>query len=152
MMILYSLRIDPREKIDAFYSSVITSPLSKEDMRDMLDVISEADMLYGKIMRKQQWRILRYLDSILIRLYKEGTPVRYSQYNLPWSLITRLRWDGKAIKELEANLAKRMHVSRSVFATFYLPYILVCIKNKTLVMDFNEYENEIIQKEMAIIK
>lgn len=152
MAILYSLRIDPREKIDAFYSSVITSPLSKEDMQEMLDVISEADMLYGKIMREQQWRLLRYLDSILARLYKSDTPVRYSQYNLPWPLITRLRWDGKAIKELEANLAKRMHVSRSVFATFYLPYLLVCIKNKTLEMDLNDAENEIIQKEMAIIK
>jgi hypothetical protein len=28
----------------------------------------------------------------------------------------------------------------------------MCIKNKTLVMDFNDAENEIIQKEMAIIK
>lgn len=152
MAILYSLRIDPREKIDAFYSSVITSPLSKEDMQKMLDVISEADMLYGKIMREQQWRLLRYLDSILARLYKIDTPVRYSQYNLPWPIITRLRWDGKAIKELEAKLAKSMHVSRSAFATFYFPYLLMCIKNKALEMDLNDAENEIIQKEMAIIK
>ncbi|MDE1727066.1 MAG: AAA family ATPase [Thaumarchaeota archaeon] len=152
LLILYSLRIDPQEKINAFYSSVITSSLSKEEMKMMLDVISEADMLYGKIMREQQWRLLRYLDSILVRLYKIGTTVRYSQYNLSWPLITRLRWDGKAIKELEANLAKRMHVSRSTFATFYLPYMLACIKNKTLVMDLNENENAIIQKEMAITK
>src|SRR5574337_4027 len=145
MAILYSLRIDPQEKINAFYSSVITSALSKEDMKEMLNVLSEADMLYGKIMRKQQWRLLRYLDSILIGLYKEDTQVRYSQFNLPWPLITRLRWDGKAIKELEAALAKRMHVSRSSFATFYLPYLLMCIKHKTLDMDFNATENEIIQ-------
>ncbi|MGI0045591.1 MAG: AAA family ATPase [Nitrosotalea sp.] len=152
MAILYSLRIDPQEKINAFYSSVITSSLSTKDMKEMLDVISEADMLYGKIIRKQQWRLLRYLDSILVRLYREGAPIRYSQYNLPWPLVTRLRWDGKAIKELEANLAKKMHVSKSNFATFYLPYLLMCVKNKTLVMDFNEAENEIIQKEIAVIK
>jgi len=152
MAILYSLRIDPQEKINAFYSSVITSALSKEDMKEMLDVISEADMLYGKIMREQQWRLLRYLDSILVRLYKKGVSIRYSQYNLPWPLITRLRWDGKAIKELEASLAKKMHVSRSTFATFYLPYFLMCVKNKALELDLNETENEIIQKEMATIK
>ncbi len=152
MSVLYSLRIDPQEKINAFYSSVITSPLSKEDMNEMLDVISEADMLYGKIMREQQWRLLRYLDSILVRLYKKDAHIRYSQYNLPWPLITRLRWDGKAIKELQAGLAKQMHVSQSNFATFYLPYILTCIKNRTLEMELNSTESEIIQKEMTAIK
>ncbi|SRR5579875_919375 len=150
--ILYSLRIDPQEKINAFYSSVITSHLSKEDMSYMLDVISEADMLYGKIMREQQWRLLRYLDAILSRLYRKDTPVRYSQYNLPWPLITRLRWDGKAIKELESGLARQMHVSRSSFATFYLPFLLMCLKHKTVDMGFNATESEILQKEMALIK
>jgi replication factor C large subunit len=150
--ILYSLRIDPQEKINAFYSSVITSSISKEYMQEMLDVISEADMLYGKIIRNQEWRLLRYLDSILLRLYKEGIPARYSQYNLSWPLLNRLRWDGRALKELATFFAKKMHVSRSTFSTFYLPYILLCMKNKTLVMDLSESQNEIIQKEMASIK
>ena len=34
--VLYSLRIDPREKINAFYSSIITSSVSKEEMNRML--------------------------------------------------------------------------------------------------------------------
>jgi replication factor C large subunit len=150
--ILYSLRIDPQEKINAFYSSIITSHLSKETMQEMLEIISEADMLYGKIMRKQEWRILRYLDSILLKLYKEGSPIRYSQYNLSWPMLNRLRWDGRAIKELASTFAKQMHVSRSIFSAFYLPYLLFCIKNKTLVMDLSQSQNEIIQKEMNITK
>jgi len=151
-VILYSLRIDPQEKINAFYSSVITSPISKVDMQEMLDVISEADVLYGKIVRNQEWRLLRYLDSILLRLYKEGIAVRYSQYNLSWPLLNRLRWDGRAIKELALVFAKKMHVSRSTFSTFYMPYILLCMKNKTLMMDLSESQNEIIQKEMTLIR
>jgi len=150
--ILYSLRIDPQEKINAFYSSVITSPISKDLLKEMLDIISEADMLYGKIIRNQEWRLLRYLDSILLCLYKEGAPIRYSQFNLPWPLLNRLRWDGRAIKELATSLAKRMHVSRSTFSTFYLPYLLYCIKNKTLEIDLADSYNEIVQKEMASIK
>ena len=150
--ILYSLRIDPREKINAFYSSVITSPISKDLLKEMLDVISEADVLYGKIVRNQEWRLLRYLDSILLRLYKEGVPIRYSQFNLPWAMLNRLRWDGRAIKELATSMAKRMHVSRSTFSTFYLPYLLYCIKNKTLEIDLADSYNEIVQKEMASIK
>jgi len=150
--ILYSLRIDPQQKINAFYSSVITSPISKDLLKEMLDIISEADMLYGKIIRNQEWRLLRYLDSILLCLYKEGAPIRYSQFNLPWPLLNRLRWDGRAIKELATSLAKRMHVSRSTFSTFYLPYLLYCIKNKTLEIDLADSYNEIVQKEMASIK
>ena len=45
--VLYSLRIDPREKINAFYSSIITSNISSKDMIRLLDVLSEADVLYG---------------------------------------------------------------------------------------------------------
>ncbi|MGQ0638444.1 MAG: AAA family ATPase [Nitrososphaerota archaeon] len=150
--ILYSLRIDPREKIDAFYSSVITSELSKEELQKMLEVISETDMIYGKIIRNQEWRLLRYLDSILLGLYKEGTAARYSQFNLSWPLLNRLRWDGKAIKELASSLAKKMHVSRSDFATYYFPFFLFCMKNKTLDLGLDESYKEILEKEMALLK
>ena len=101
--VLYSLRIDPREKINAFYSSIITSNISSKDMIRLLDVISEADVLYGKIMRTQEWRLLRYLDNILLKLYSENIPIQYSQYNLSWPLLNKLRWDGKVIKSFVAN-------------------------------------------------
>jgi replication factor C large subunit len=150
--ILYSLRIDPREKIQAFYSSVITSDLTKDDMQKMLQVISEADLIYGKIMKTQEWRLLRYLDSVLIGLYKEGISVRYSQFNLSWPVLNRLRWDGKAIRGLISTLAKRMHVSTSSFGTLYFPYLLLCMKNKTLDLSLDETYNELLQKEMSAIK
>ena len=151
-VILYSLRIDPQEKIQAFYSSVITSDLSKEDMQKMLEVISEADLIYGKIRSTQEWRLLRYLDSVLLGLYKKDTAARYSQYNLPWPILNRLRWDGKTIKVLVSILAKKMHVSKSDFVTFYFPYLLFCMKNKTLDLNIDESYNEIIQKEMDVLK
>ncbi len=150
--ILYSLRIDPREKINAFYSSIITSVLPVNTLKEMLDVLSEADMLYGKIMRNQEWRLLRYLDGILLKLYKQGTTIKYSKFNLSWPTLNRIRWDGMAIKRLTGNLAKQMHVSRSTFSTFYLPYLLYCMKNKSLEMDLNETDGEIVQKEMELIK
>jgi replication factor C large subunit len=150
--ILYSLRIDPREKINAFYSSVITSTLPKNVLEEMLNVLSESDMLYGKIMRKQEWKLLRYLDSILLKLYKKGTTVKYSQFNLSWPTLNRIRWDGRAIKKFTGNLAKQMHVSRSIFSTFYLPYLLYCIKNKSLELNLDDTDIEIVEKEMAMMK
>ena len=150
--ILYSLRIDPREKINAFYSSIITSKVSSDDMQKFLRVISEADMLYGKIMKTQQWRLLRYLDAILLRLYKKDISVRYSKYNLSWPLLNRLRWDGTKIKSIIGSLAKTMHVSKSTFSTLYFPFLLYCIKNKKIDMKFDESLDEIVQKEIALLK
>jgi len=150
--ILYSLRIDPREKINAFYSSIITSKISADDMQKFLQVISEADMLYGKIMKTQQWRLLRYLDAILLGLYKKDIPIHYSKYNLSWPLLNRLRWDGTKIKSIIGSLAKTMHVSKSTFSTLYFPFLLYCIKNKKIDLEFDESLEEIVEKEIALIK
>jgi len=150
--VIYSMSINPREKINAFYSTIITSNLSKEESGKMLEVLSEADMLYGKIMKTQEWRLLRYLDEILLGLYKKGTSIRYSRYNLSWSLLNRLRWDGRTIKALISALAKNMHVSKSTFATFYFPYILFMIKNKQLDLELEENYDEIIEKEIERLK
>ena len=150
--VIYSISINPREKINAFYSTIITSNLSKEESGKMLEVLSEADMLYGKIMKTQEWRLLRYLDEILLGLYKKGTSIRYSRYNLSWPLLNRLRWDGRTIKALVSALAKNMHVSKSTFATFYFPYILFMIKNKQLDLELEENYSEIIEKEIERLK
>jgi len=150
--VLYSLRIDPREKINAFYSSVITSNIPKEEMAKMLQVLSQADILYGKIMRTQEWRLLRYLDEILMKLYQKDTSIRYSQYNLSWPLLNRIRWDGRSIKSLAAFMAKKMHISKSTFSTFYFPYILLCLKNKQFELQLDETFGDILEKEMKLIK
>ena len=150
--ILYSLRIDPREKINAFYSSVIGSSISMDDMQRFLQIISTADMLYGKIMKTQQWRLLRYLDAILLGLYKKDLPIRYSKYNLSWPILNRIRWDGTKIKSLISSFAKNMHVSKSTFSTLYFPFLLYCIKNKKIDLEFDESLEEIVEKEIALIK
>lgn len=149
--VLYSMRIDPREKINAFYSSVITSNISTSEMDRMLQVISEADILFGRIMRTQEWRLLRYLDEILIGLYQKDSSVRYSQYNLSWPLLNRIRWDGKNITSLGKILAKKMHISKSTFATLYFPYMLFCMKNKKLNLDLEETFRDTIDKEIENI-
>jgi len=150
--VIYSMSIDPREKINAFYSSIITSKISKEDSGKMLEILSKADMLYGKIIRTQQWRLLRYLDEILLGLYKKDTSIRYSKYNLSWPLLNRLRWDGRSLKALASSMAKNFHVSKSTFATFYFPYILFMIKNKKLELELEETYSEIIEKEIERMK
>ena len=149
--VLYSMRIDPREKISAFYSSIITSNISNSEMEKFLQVISEADMLYGRIMKTQEWRLLRYLDSILLGLYKKDIAVRYSRDNLSWQVLNRLRWDGSKFKSISSNFSKQLHISSSIFATFYLPYMLLCMKNNSIELDFGDDYTELIEKEIELL-
>jgi len=149
--VLYSMRINPREKINAFYSSIITSNISNLELEKFLQVISEADMLYGRIMKTQEWRLLRYLDSILLSLYKKDTTIRYSQYNLSWQVLNRLRWDGSKFRSISSNFSKQLHISSSTFATFYLPYILLCMKNNFIELEFDDNYNELVEKEIELL-
>ncbi|MDH3203685.1 MAG: AAA family ATPase [Nitrosopumilus sp.] len=147
--VLYSIQIDPRQKINTFYSSIITSNLDNPTLAKYLEVISNADILYGKIMKTQNWRLLRYLNDVLIKLYENDDRIRYAQYNLSWPLLNRIRWDGAKIKLLSSIMAKKLHTSSSTFATFYFPFILFCIKNQTLELD--ETFDTVVEKELELI-
>jgi len=149
--VLYSMQIDPRKKIDAFYSSIITSNIDNIALAKYLEIISNADMLYGKIMKTQNWRLLRYLNDVLIELYQNDDRIRYSQYNLSWPLLNRIRWDRNKIKSLSSIMAKKLHLSTSAFVTLCLPYVLFCIKNNTLDLELEETFGDIIEKEIELI-
>ncbi|QLH04126.1 replication protein C [Nitrosopumilus oxyclinae] len=150
--VLYSMQIDPREKINAFYSSIITSELDSKTLAKYLEIISTADMLFGRIMKTQNWRLLRYLNDTLIKLYQNDDRIRYSKYNLSWPLLNRIRWDGAKIKSLSNVMARKLHLSSSSFVTLCLPYVLFCIKNKTLELELEETFGDIIEKEIELIK
>ena len=150
--VLYSMRIDPREKINAFYSSIITSELDSASLAKYLEIISTADMLFGRIMKTQNWRLLRYLNDTLIKLYQNDDRIRYSKYNLSWPLLNRIRWDGAKIKSLSNVMARKLHLSSSSFVTLCLPFVLFCIKNKTLKLELEETFGDIIEKEIELIQ
>jgi len=150
--VLYSMQIDPREKINAFYSSIITSELDSQTLAKYLEIISTADMLFGRIMKTQNWRLLRYLNDTLIKLYQNDDRIRYAKYNLSWPLLNRIRWDGAKIKSLSNVMARKLHLSSSSFVTLCLPYVLFCIKNKTLELELEETFGDIIEKEIELIK
>ena len=150
--VLYSMRIDPREKINAFYSSIITSELDNQTLAKYLEIMSTADMLFGRIMKTQNWRLLRYLNDTLIKLYQNDDRIRYTKYNLSWPLLNRIRWDGAKIKSLSNVMARKLHLSSSSFVTLCLPYVFFCIKNKTLELELEETFGDIIEKEIELIK
>ena len=156
--VLHAMRTDPREKIGAFYSSVVTSDrLDPAARARCLRAVSDADVLYGRIMRTQDWRLLRYLDDTLMGLYAGGgrsddggKGVRYSRYGLSWPLLNRIRWDGAKLRGLASEMARRLHASSSAAAASCLPCALTCIANGTLEMGPREEEEfgDAVRKEI----
>ena len=45
-----------------------------------------------------------------------------------------------------------MHVSSIIFSTIYFPYMLFCIKNNSFDLEFDETFDEIVEKEIELLK
>jgi replication factor C large subunit len=67
-------------------------------------------------------------------------------------LLNRIRWDGAKIKSLSSVMAKKLHFSSSAFVTLCLPFVLFCIKNKTLELELEETYGDIIEKEIKLVQ
>lgn len=146
--VLYSMQMDPREKINAFYSSVVSGTAGPSEMSRMLEVLSRADMLHGRILATQNWRLLRYLNAVLAGLYREGqSATRYARYNLPFPLLSRIRFDGRRIRDLNGFMGRRLRMSGSAFAAIGLPFYLELVRAGKV--DAAEKFAEIIAKEAS---
>jgi replication factor C large subunit len=49
-------------------------------------------------------------------------------------------------------MAKKLHLSSSSFVTICLPFVLFCIKNKSLNLELEETFGDIIEKEIDLIQ
>lgn len=139
----------PRERIGALYSSVASSRLQPAQAARMMRAISDADLIHGRILRTQQWRLLRYLDAALAGAHEPGAKVAYSRYGLPWPLLSRLRWDGRAMRDALASLGARAHMSGGRFGTLVLPYLLRCVRDGTVELDPDDPAAAAVAKEAA---
>ncbi len=130
---LRSSSIQPIEKVREVFRSVVNSSLPAEARSKSLEIISRADMLMGKIMRTQNWRLLRYLDGLLANELARtigGMGVHYKRESLPWPLQLRVWNDSKKTKELARRYAASTKTSVKSASTEDLPYILLMCGNK----------------------
>ena len=83
-------------------------------------------------------------------MFEKDSTARYTQYNLSWPLLNRLRWDGAKIKAMASTLSKKLHISNSTFSTFYFPCILEMKENESIDLEFEDAFEEIIEKEIEL--
>jgi replication factor C large subunit len=118
----------PREKLRDLFTGVVKAKIHEDRRAAALEAISRADLLMGRIMRGQDWRLLRYLDSMLAsglwRALGDGG-ASYSMDGAPWPLQVRIWNDSKKFKEIGLLAGRRLGISQRGFLVEDMPYVLL---------------------------
>lgn len=114
-----------------------------KNLVNALNILSYADVLRGRIIRRQHWRFLSYIMQLLtagIALSKDEKSKEFVQYKRSDRIlqmwIAKNRWS-KAI-EISGKLAEQTHCSKKQTRKNTLPYIKRSAKNKIFAKAISE--------------
>jgi replication factor C large subunit len=117
----------PRDKLRDIFTAVSKSRVHEERKAEALDVLSRADVLMGRMMKGRDWRLLRYLDSMLAaELWNslgDGGP-KFTLDAVPWPLQLRIWNDSRKLKDIASLTGRRVGISRKGFLVEDMPYLL----------------------------
>jgi len=147
-----------KDMINALFSSIASSKIDLDSLASILDVLSKADIIVGRIGENRQWSLLRYIDNIIaygLFQNSRNKGIKYNQYGLSWPIMGPIFVRGMSMKNLLLKLAQENHTSTSIFGSIYLPYLIrVMIDNEVNPKDFvkalnlDEKSGEALAKEM----
>lgn len=156
----YGLSAEERRKdiINSLFTSIVSSNLDMNTLSQLLDGLSKIDLQVSRIYENRNWKLLKYMDNMLIELlYKniQNKMISYNQYGISWPLIGQIFSRGVSLRNLISNLSIMFHVSSSTFGMLFFPYMLEIIR--VFKIDIHEFISnfmldekfvEILQKEM----
>ncbi|MGI0005166.1 MAG: AAA family ATPase [Nitrososphaera sp.] len=122
-----------RDMMAALFSSIVSAHLDQDSLAGMLDTLSRADVVVGRVSRKRHWSLLRYVRDMLSHgLYEKsrGKGIKYSQYAMPWQVMGPSFARGQTVRKVSSAIAPAMHVSKRTFGTFVLPYLARAMANE----------------------
>ena len=121
-----------KDMLGALFSSAISSRIDLVTIADILDVLSKADIIIGRMGRRRQWSLLRYINYIIAKdLFEKsrGKLIKYNQYSMRWDVMGPVFARSRSLKPVLDDLACVTHSSTSTFGSFYLPYLIQIMIN-----------------------
>lgn len=160
----YGVSTEDRRKdmLATLFSSIVSSKIEQEDLAYMLDVLSKADMIVGRANARREWRLLKYVSSIIAAgLYERSRQkgIKYTQYAMPWPIMGPIFARSQSTRKILGELAPALHTSKSSAGSFALPYFIrLLIEEKVDPVEFaldnfgDESVGESIAKEIEKVK
>lgn len=136
--VLRSWDAQPQEKLRTLFTSVLGSKLEAEALSRALEALAKADGLLGEIVGTQNWKLLRYFDTILASGLRNALPnggLAFYEDDLPWNIKLRIWNDGRALKQVRDKVSRRFRVSRGDAVSVLLPYFTVILGGKRGAME-----------------
>ncbi|MGD1835718.1 MAG: AAA family ATPase [Nitrososphaeraceae archaeon] len=140
-----------RDILQALFNSIVTSNLPLSDLSLLLDSLSHIDIHIGRISPKRNWRLLKYINDIVIKLmfpYIINKNIKYNQYNISWPLMGTIFSRGQSTRKIISEMSKLFHVQKSVFGVLYFPFLLKILESNKV--DLFEFIHELGLEEKYI--
>ncbi|UVS70481.1 AAA family ATPase [Nitrososphaera viennensis] len=121
-----------KDMVATLFSSIVSSHAAadKESLAELLDVLSRADMVVGRVSRNRQWSLLRYVRDMLaggLYVKSRGKDIKYNQYTMPWPVMGPIFARSQTIRKIASAVGPAMNVSRSTASSVVLPYLVRAI-------------------------
>lgn len=126
-----------KDMLGALFSSVVSSSsrIDLGDLADILEVLSRADIIVGRVSRKRQWSLLKYIDNIIVNdLFERSRnkSIRYNQYSMRWDIMGPTFARSRSLTPVIQEMAHAVHSSISIFGSLYLPYLIQIMTNQKI--------------------
>jgi replication factor C large subunit len=132
---LLNTNSNPNDILRAIFSSVVSSSskIPSNELSKILSILSDVDILLGRILKTREWRQLRYFNSLLVYSLFEHLsphPIKFSLYHNPFPIQVRIWNDGRNFRTIVQSLNKYSNESSNNLIDL-IPYlILILSKNK----------------------
>ncbi len=119
------------DKLYALYASIVSSSKDIESIANMLNALSYVDTFISIINYKRRWDMLRYIDRMIAEsIFHSSRGIVYAQYDMPYDLSSKVFTEGKVIRDTVEALADALHESLHSIKAYYLPYLMLILRNK----------------------
>ena len=150
-----------KDKLNAFFSSIVSSRLRYDSIAPLLDVLSKVDLVVGRTGKNRRWSLLRYIDyMIAYGLFEHSRKlgIKYNQYGMIWPIMAPIFARAQLMKNLLFKFALKTHTSKSIFGSLYLPYLVKIMHDnnidpRELIVELNldQKEGEALARELEIM-
>lgn len=151
-----------RDILYAFFTSIISSrTLDMNTKASLLEILSSIDIWIGRIFLNRNWKLLRYLDEMLInRIYSisRNKGINYSQYSFIWPTIMQVISRSNGLKPLFPILSVETHSGSSSCGALTLPYFISILSEEgnlehiLSLLDLDQKQVSAIAKEIDAIQ